>query len=64
MTATEKRSDFARGYSDRMAGYYDKWYRYNRRDNGRLYEQGVLEAQNDARCPEQCNFIECEGGDF
>lgn len=30
----EKTSDEARGYRDRKAGYYDKWFRYNRADEG------------------------------
>ena len=36
--------DYARGYADRSAGYYDKWYRYNRQDDGAEYDRGCLDA--------------------
>lgn len=32
------------GFKDAEAGYYDKWYRYNRADEGKRYDEGVLEA--------------------
>lgn len=33
--------DFEAGYRDRKAHYYDKWYRYNREDEGKAYDDGV-----------------------
>lgn len=32
------------GFRDASVGYYDKWYRYNRKDDGRRYDEGVGEA--------------------
>lgn len=32
------------GFKDAKGGYYDKWYRYNRKDDGRRYDEGVKEA--------------------
>ena len=32
------RKDIKKGYLDRKTGYYDKWYRYNRADEGRAYD--------------------------
>ena len=36
--------DFLAGKKERMAGYYDKWYRYNRKDDGAAYDAGVKAA--------------------
>lgn len=33
-------ADFKAGQRDKKAGYYDKWYRYNRRDDGEAYDAG------------------------
>lgn len=30
-------NDFNQGQKERMIGYYDKWYRYNRSDDGAAY---------------------------
>ena len=55
-------TDEDRGYKDRCAGYYDKWYRYHRLDNGAAYDQGCVRAVNSGRCPEHFTLIEaCEG---
>ena len=34
MKDTTVKADEKRGYNDRRAGFYDKWYRYNRDDDG------------------------------
>ena len=56
-----KSSDEKRGYSDRKAGYYDKWYRYNRADDGAEYDRGVRRAV-DGKCPEHFTLIEATEG--
>lgn len=45
---TEKRDENA-GYNDRIAGFYDKWYRYNRVDNGAAYDKGCIKAVNSGK---------------
>lgn len=50
--------DIKYGYKDRMAGVYDKWYRYNRKDNGRLYDLGQRLASKEKNAPEHVQFIE------
>ena len=32
---------FQAGYRDAKGGHYDKWYRYNAKDGGESYENGV-----------------------
>ena len=39
-TEQKKSSDYAAGQRDHAAGYYDKWYRYNRKDDGAEYDRG------------------------
>jgi len=46
------------GYTDRLAGYYDKWYRYNRIDDGAAYDRGCVKAVNSGKCPENFTLIE------
>lgn len=45
-------SDFQKGINDCKAGIYDKFYRYNRNDDGYLYDKGWqfqnLETQNES----------------
>ena len=41
---TQHYDDAYWGFKDASVGYYDKWYRYNRSDNGRRYDEGVQEA--------------------
>lgn len=53
------KSDFIHGYSDRMAGYYDKWYRYNHADEGRAYDEGVKLATQQTSCKEEMIIIPC-----
>lgn len=45
------------GYHDRMNGIYDKWYRYNRRDDGAAYDRGQYRAAQSCDCPEEFNII-------
>lgn len=33
-------NDFNSGKRDKKAGYYDKWYRYCRKDDGAAYDSG------------------------
>jgi len=55
-------TDEQRGYKDRLAGYYDKWYRYSREDDGAAYDKGVVKAVNSGKCPDYFTLIEaCEG---
>ena len=55
-------NDETRGYKDRLAGYYDKWYRYNRADNGAAYDRGCVKAVDSGKCPDYFTSIEsCEG---
>ena len=35
-----KATDFQAGIADAKAGIYDKWYRYNRKDDGAWYDRG------------------------
>ena len=43
-----------------MGGYYDKWYRYNRYDEGRAYDEGVKIATTYKKCPSEMHIIEIE----
>lgn len=45
------------GYRDRMVGYYDKWYRYNRADEGRAYDLGVRRAACTNGCEPEMRII-------
>lgn len=51
--------DIERGYKDRMVGYYDKWYRYSRFDEGRAYDLGIKFALEQNDCPDEMHIIEC-----
>lgn len=51
--------DIERGYKDRMVGYYDKWCRYSRIDEGRAYDLGVKFALEQNDCPDEMHIIEC-----
>ena len=44
------------GFKDASAGYYDKWYRYNRKDEGSRYDFGVKAALDQGAVLE--HFIE------
>lgn len=54
----EKNSDEKRGYSDRKAGFYDKWFRYNRKDDGAAYDRGCVKAVDSGKCPDYFTLIE------
>lgn len=43
-------TDKQQGEKDRMAGYYDKWYRYNRPDEGAAYDRGCETAMESGAC--------------
>ena len=47
------------GYRDRLLGYYDKWYRYNRSDNGAAYDEGQKEALLNPNCSGEMVIIPC-----
>ena len=51
--------DVKAGFGERMAGYYDKWYRYTRADNGRAYDIGAAYAANTGRCGNNFTIIPC-----
>lgn len=51
--------DIINGYNERGVGYYDKWYRYTRADQGRAYDLGVRLAADTAGCAEEVNIIPC-----
>ena len=55
-TATK---DIQRGYEERMGGWYDKWYRYSRADEGRAYDLGVRLAASRDNCKAEMTIIEC-----
>ena len=53
------RKDVKHGYEERSVGYYDKWYRYSRADEGRAYDFGVRFAASIGGCPEDMQIIPC-----
>lgn len=57
--AETAKKDEAAGYRDRKAGYYDKWYRYNRDDDGAAYDKGCVRAVNEGKCADNFVLIEC-----
>ena len=61
MKAMKAKTDEARGRRDRLAGFYDKWYRYNRADEGMEYDRGCVAAVDSGKCPEHFTLIECDG---
>ena len=56
---TTAAKDIRNGYNERMVGYYDKWYRYSRADEGRAYDLGVRLAADDEGCESEMHIIEC-----
>ena len=38
-------NDFKAGQKAKKAGYYDKWYRYNRKDDGSAYDDGFKSVE-------------------
>jgi len=55
---TTNQRDEEAGYRDAQTGYYDKWYRYNRSDDGSSYDKGVGRAMSEGKCPEVVILIE------
>lgn len=51
--------DVEHGYNERGVGYYDKWYRYTRADEGRAYDLGVKLAAATAGCVADMIIIPC-----
>ncbi len=51
------RKDEKYGYTDRMSGYYDKWYRYHRHDDGAAYDRGQRRAAQSSECPDAFTII-------
>lgn len=49
MDEERQRADEQKGYDDRNAHYYDKWYRYNRSDDGAAYDRGVVRCVNEKK---------------
>ncbi|MGN0807944.1 MAG: hypothetical protein ACI4MN_05830 [Candidatus Coproplasma sp.] len=53
------------GYNDRKNHFYDKWYRYNRTDNGKAYDEGCVQCVNETHSKkwyeedENFSIIEC-----
>ena len=47
--------DFISGQKDKESGYYDKWYRWNRKDDGRAYDMGF----NSIEFTKEIKIIEC-----
>jgi len=52
-------NDEQRGYNDRLAGFYDKWFRYNRQDDGAAYNRGCARAVDSGKCKDYFTLIEC-----
>ena len=52
------KKDIQSGYNDRMVGYYDKWYRYERADEGRAYDIGCRLAMENPKCSDEFHIIE------
>lgn len=50
--------DIQKGFEERMSGYYDKWYRYERMDCGIAYDTGQHLAAEREKCPKQFRVIE------
>lgn len=59
ITSANYEKDKQRGYEDRKIGYYDKWYRYNRLDEGKAYDEGVRLALKEIDCPQEMYLIPC-----
>lgn len=52
------KKDIQSGYRDRLVGYYDKWYRYNKMDCGYAYDLGVKAATENPKCADDMRIIE------
>lgn len=54
---TQWTHDLLQGMEDCKLGIYDKWYRYNRPDDGDAYDKGWV-AQNARTQNEEVRFLE------
>lgn len=54
-TSQANMNDFEAGKRDKQSGYYDKWYRYNRKDDGQNYDKGF----NSIEFTKEITIIEC-----
>lgn len=59
LTNTKNKCDFIKGVSDALEGIYDKFYRYNRNDDGAEYDHGIRWAIENVSGVEITTFIEC-----
>lgn len=50
-------NDIKAGKADKIAGYYDKWYRYNRKDEGAAYDIGFNSVE--CKLENGIKIIEC-----
>ena len=50
--------DYKAGEADCKAGVYDKWYRYNHKDDGLAYDLGWMNANRTIQ-NEKVIFVEC-----
>lgn len=48
--------DFRAGIRDCKGSIYDKWYRYNRRDDGAAYDKGWMQQNKSTQC-EKVTFL-------
>lgn len=58
-TMKQLRHDYVKGMEDCKSGIYDKWFRYNRNDDGWSYDMGWM-AQNEKTKNDSVRFINCE----
>ena len=58
LTDTKTKCDFIRGVTDALEGIYDKFYRYNRSDEGREYDHGIRWSIDNISDVEINTFIE------
>ena len=58
MAKSLARDDYRYAQEDCKQGFYDKWYRYNRKDDGLAYDLGWQHA-NETYKIEKVTFIEC-----
>jgi hypothetical protein len=59
MKAKQQMTDFERGRKEAKAGYYDKWYRYNRKDDGAEYDRGHAVGMTESKREGGCIIIPC-----
>lgn len=57
VTLIPNEKDIEIGYKDRLNGFYDKWYRYNRVDEGAAYDEGCKMAVDSGKCPNHFTLI-------